>query len=134
VGGLHGVRRYRGCVYPRLVVWGGVAVTMTHTPGPWTIHEYGEEDQPTLVIHQDSKRRICFMATPGSHGDPAIIEANAHLICAAPDMIAALIEAEYFFKDDFPDGVDGPCAVTPRYREAYRAIHAAIAKATRAQP
>lgn len=63
---------------------------MTHTPSPWTIQEYGDEHLPNLVIHQDSERRICFMATPGSHGDPAIIEANAHLICAAPDLYDAL--------------------------------------------
>ena len=99
------------------------------TLGPWTIEEYGDYDAPKLVIHKDSESRICFMATPGSHGDPAIIEANAHLICAAPDMLAALKEAEYFFKEDFPDGVDGPCAVTTRYREAYRAMLAAIHKA-----
>jgi hypothetical protein len=63
---------------------------MTHTPSPWTIHEYGDDDLPNLVIHQDSERRICFMATPGSQGDPAIIEANANLICAAPDLYDAL--------------------------------------------
>jgi hypothetical protein len=62
---------------------------MQHTPGPWSIYDYGEEEAPTLVIHKDSATRICFMATPGSHGDPAIIEANAHLIVAAPDLLAA---------------------------------------------
>lgn len=60
------------------------------TPGPWTIEEYGDNDTPNLVIHEDSESRICFMATPGSHGDPAIIEANARLIAAAPDLLAAL--------------------------------------------
>ena len=59
------------------------------TPAPWTIEEYGDHDAPNLVIHKDSESRICFMATPGSHGDPAIIEANAHLICAAPDLLEA---------------------------------------------
>lgn len=63
---------------------------MTHTPGPWTIEEYGDE-LPTLVIHRgETENRICFMATPGSHGDPAMIEADARLIAAAPDMLAAL--------------------------------------------
>ena len=60
------------------------------TPGPWTIEEYGDDETPNLVIHKDSESRICFMATPGSHGDPAIIEANAHLITAAPDFLKAL--------------------------------------------
>lgn len=61
-----------------------------HTPGPWTIEEYGDDDAPALVIHKDSESRVCFMATPGSHGDPARIEADARLIAAAPDMLAAL--------------------------------------------
>ncbi len=60
------------------------------TPGPWTIEEYGDEEAPSLVIHKDSATRVCFMATPGSHGDPARIEADAHLIAAAPEMLAAL--------------------------------------------
>jgi hypothetical protein len=38
----------------------------------------------------------------------------------------ALEEAEYFFHDDFPDGPDGPCCVTDRYRSAYKEILAAI--------
>lgn len=38
----------------------------------------------------------------------------------------ALGEAKYFFDDDFPDGADGPCAVTERYRAAYKKILAAL--------
>ena len=63
---------------------------MAHTPGPWTIEEYGDDDSPALVIHKDSESRVCFMATPGSHGDPSAIEADARLIAAAPDLLAAL--------------------------------------------
>ena len=66
---------------------------MPHTPAPWTIEEYGDDETPNLVIHKDSESRICFMATPGSHGDPAIIEANAKLIAAAPDLLDALRSA-----------------------------------------
>lgn len=61
-----------------------------HTPGPWTVEEYGDEDCPALVIHRDSENRICFMATPGSHGDPAQIVADARLIAKAPDLLLAL--------------------------------------------
>src|SRR5687768_8581548 len=64
-----------------------------HTPGPWTVEEYGDDDAPALVIHKDIETRVCFMATPGSHGDPAKIEADAFLIAAAPDMWGALHEA-----------------------------------------
>lgn len=63
---------------------------MTHTPGPWTIEEYGDDEAPALVIHKGTETRVCFMATPGSHGDPSKIEADAHLIVAAPVLLAAL--------------------------------------------
>ena len=110
---------------------------MAHTPAPWTIHEYGEEDQPTLVIHQDSERRICFMATPGSHGDPAIIEANAKLICAAPDLLEAaqlLEKAEHNrqFCDECEDeGEPEACGkCSPSFDDARVKRRLAIAKAT----
>ena len=61
-----------------------------HTPGPWTVEEYGDDDAPALVIHKDTESRVCFMATPGSHGDPATIEADARLIAAAPDLLKQL--------------------------------------------
>ena len=60
------------------------------TPGPWTIEEYGDEEAPALVIHKESETRVCFMATPGSHGDPARIEADARLIAASPELYEAL--------------------------------------------
>ncbi|WP_377838661.1 hypothetical protein [Bosea sp. UC22_33] len=56
-----------------------------HTKGPWTVREYGDGD--SLVIHASEDWRICFMATPGSSPNAMQrIEANAHLIAAAPDM------------------------------------------------
>lgn len=88
---------------------------MQHTPGPWTVEEYGDDETPTLVIHKDSESRICFMATPGSHGDPAKIEADAHLIAAAPDLLAAL---------------QAVVRVADRKTDEFDAARAAIAKAT----
>ena len=67
---------------------------MKHTPGPWTIEEYGDDDCPTLVIHRDTESRICFMATPGSHGDPAQITADARLIASAPELLEALVNVQ----------------------------------------
>ena len=56
---------------------------MPHTPAPWMIEEYGDDETPTLVIHRgETESRICFMATPGSRGDPAMIKADAKLIAA----------------------------------------------------
>jgi hypothetical protein len=64
-----------------------------HTPGPWTIVEYGDGD--SLAIHDgDSENRICFMATHGgSQKAWSAIQANAKLIAAAPEMDALLAEA-----------------------------------------
>lgn len=64
---------------------------MPHTPAPWMIEEYGDDETPTLVIHRgETESRICFMATPGSRGDPAMIKADAKLIAAAPDLLKQL--------------------------------------------
>lgn len=71
-----------------------------HTPGPWTIQEYGDDEAPALVIHMDTETRVCFMATPGSHGDPARIEADALLISAAPDLLAACKDALGAFENN----------------------------------
>lgn len=59
-----------------------------HTPGPWTIEQYGAGD--SLVVHSDADTRVCFMATPGLLGSLPNIKANARLIAAAPDMLAAI--------------------------------------------
>ena len=80
-----------------------------HTPGPWTVEDYGDDEAPTLVIHRgETENRICFMATPGSHGDPAMIEADARLIAAAPDLLAALkaLAAFWAYGLDKPDGAE----------------------------
>lgn len=105
--------------------------TSEHTPESWTVEEYGDEDSPTLVIHKDSESRICFMATPGSHGDPAKIEANAYLIAAAPDMRAALRRAEQLADIcgdwNLPEAeIDGVMVNTKDLRDEFRA---ALAKA-----
>jgi hypothetical protein len=56
---------------------------MAHTPGPWSIHNYGA----TLAIQKDDLR-IGFITSRG-HGHPSLVD-NAHLIAAAPEMLAAL--------------------------------------------
>lgn len=98
-----------------------------HTPGPWSIVEYGDDECPTLVIHKDTESRVCFMATPGSNGDPAVIEADARLIAAAPDLLEALgdliADAEMQMKN-------------PSYHMPFSMpkARAAIAKATEPRP
>ena len=108
-----------------------------YTPGPWTIEDYGDDETPSLVIHKDSESRVCFLATPGSHGDPAKIEANAHLIAAAPDLLeAALILEDAENKRQYCDECDGEgepeaCGKCfPAFDDARVKRRLAIAKAT----
>lgn len=112
-----------------------------HTPGPWEIHEYGEDDAPTLVIHKDSATRVCFLATPGSHGDPVRIEADALLIAAAPELLeaATLLEAAELAHANCEecDGEEVPeCCEKcfPLFDDARVKRRLAISKATGAQP
>lgn len=93
-----------------------------HTPGPWSIVEYGDGD--SLAIRDgDSANRICFMATHGgSEKQWRTIQANAALISAAPDLLEALsaiLQAE--------QGGEG-------WTLALMHAHAAIARAIGASP
>ena len=88
-----------------------------HTPGPWTVERYVDGD--SLVIHSNDENRVCFMATPGSWGDPAKIEADARLIAAAPELLAALCEVAVLGS--------GKCVIGKPLADMVRA---AIAKAT----
>lgn len=64
------------------------------TPGKWWINE---DDRPGMswnreIVYGDGENRICFLA----HSDGATREhdeANAHLIAAAPELYAGLVEA-----------------------------------------
>lgn len=101
-----------------------------YTKGPWTVERYGDGD--SLVIHSNHVNRVCFMATPGSHGDPATIAADARLIAAAPELYEALkgllnIVAESRGIDGFH--LNGNVAEWGEFEEVESA-NAAIAKAT----
>lgn len=59
-----------------------------HTPGPWSVEP---DDRPNMEwnnhIAAGEYMRICFMSHYPSRQDE--MEANAHLIAAAPDLLAA---------------------------------------------
>lgn len=59
-----------------------------HTPGPWAVIA----DGPTRVVATDTSRpwRIAVVDSP-SDADPDV-DANARLIAAAPELLAALEE------------------------------------------
>jgi hypothetical protein len=110
-----------------------------HTPGPWgysdagaNFHAYTQSDVHTFGIHgprwdgpQNSWLADCYSGRIGSDGisrDEAL--ANARLIAAAPDLLAALVAMNALAK--------GPSAgvTQAQKREAIAAAESAIAKAT----
>jgi len=89
-----------------------------HTPGPWTSYTC------THSIWADGKRAICFMTGPRKKRDMER-DANARLICAAPDLLSALQAAvDLYGKPGGPWNVPGSagCWITQ--------ARAAISKAT----
>jgi len=73
-----------------------------HTPGPWTAEPNGgdDDDMRRLYICTDMGARTALAeAYSVDHGDP---EANARLIAAAPDLLAALKEIIAGAKRGFP--------------------------------
>jgi len=90
-----------------------------HTPGPWTVDHNHPDDPETATIHDPSGDWVAQTC-----------DANARLIAAAPDMLAALEMSLSVFdkqRELLRDGCkDIPC---PR-DEALDILRAAIAKAT----
>ena len=82
-----------------------------HTPGPWRVVDSWNDH---MVEGQNGEEIIW---QDGPHNTPAIKEANARLIAAAPDLLEALV----MVLDD-PNALDG----RPR---TYEIVCAAIAKA-----
>jgi hypothetical protein len=60
---------------------------MSHTPGPWWVED---SDHP---MGEGREVYDGFGRTASVYGDSPTAEANARLIAAAPEMLAALIEA-----------------------------------------
>lgn len=63
--------------------------TAQHTPGPWVYHAKTASIQP-----YPGSGTICTLSQRDE------LEANARLIAAAPDLLAALIEAKDRLSDD----------------------------------
>ena len=71
-----------------------------HTPGPWTYEsdpthrQYNVRMLTHMIATHDEAKHICTINNLPRHvranRDPQIAEANARLIAAAPDLLAAL--------------------------------------------
>jgi hypothetical protein len=100
----------------------------THTPGPWTTHKakpnpwwtvLGPDARPVADVDAASVQAF------NKPGNPKIVEANARLIAAAPDLLEVL-QAVVSWHDQAEDGAPTDWA------DVVLHARAAIAKAVRA--
>ncbi len=99
-----------------------------HTPGPWRDDPVRDNDTGDFA---DSRIEIRdddggYIARAFAHTNHGVLQANARLIAAAPDLLAAL--------EELSDAVGSTAQATMyhycrRVREAQEAARAAIAKA-----
>jgi len=89
---------------------------MKHTPAPWKIHKnIGKKGELGIV----ADAAPCIIAVMGNQREwPEEAEANARLIAAAPELLAALIAVMPILLHNRPDG------------QIYADARAAIAKAS----
>lgn len=91
-----------------------------HTPAPWSTD--GDAYSGNLDVISPTGR-IAMIDCEFSEAPESVSEANAHLIAAAPDLLAALIELSNYVFDEYT-------ASHPLCERAAEA-RAVIAKATR---
>lgn len=85
-----------------------------YTPGPWEANRHGDHWQIDAAMDAVATTHFCYAQER---------EANARLIAAAPDMLAALKAALAIAPVNADDGDD------PEQSEAWAAVRGAIAKA-----
>lgn len=102
-----------------------------HTPGPWRV--FGPKADPDAVIEYDDDFLIVGPSTddPEYAPVPAICnnEANARLISAAPDLLAACEEALSWAESSIDAQYSGCGDLLKRKLEELDFLRAAIAKA-----
>jgi hypothetical protein len=104
----------------------------THTPGPWTVGSFVNEPGviPCRTLGLRSKDAVVALLMFGEVNDENA--ANAKLISAAPDMLAALQEISAMYQrawDLVNGGLMMPPESIPRFEDAHKAVRVAISKA-----
>lgn len=105
-------------------------MTTQHTPGPWQCYADLPSTEPNWHIVTNASR---MRVLANVHIEPgnAVDEANARLITAAPDMLAALrIAAETLASFDEGDPTTETGWNHDELLDAWKEVVAAIAKAT----
>jgi hypothetical protein len=72
---------------------------MKHTPGPWQTIEVGEFTSKLAVADSHGVSVLTVVDEEGTKFGAVFNEADADLIAAAPDLLAALIELRYACTD-----------------------------------
>lgn len=73
---------------------------MKHTPGPWTVDRAWHIDKGFLRIIRDPRlERVAMIPDVERELEEAI--GDAHLIAAAPDLLATLRELVRYVRDEF---------------------------------
>lgn len=107
-------------------------MTREHTPGPWNLVRLASAFDSRVVgygiKYGAAGNRLAMVDGEGNSSDHN--EANARLIAAAPDMLAALKECEEYF-DNRADADGDSTGFTPNAEmNMLVMVRAAIAKAT----
>lgn len=91
-----------------------------HTPGPWAASKIETEDRWPIIAENNGL--IAYVTGQNEQGD----EANARLIAAAPDLLAALIDCNEQLKQFIDSGGEEK---DDEAESAYQFAFFAIAKA-----
>jgi len=94
-----------------------------HTPGPWAVHPIKAQVDCGALDEDGDLLPLCQLLWPTAYRGEDETLANAHLIAAAPDLLAAAIEANRTGAKT----VNGNAAISPK---AFDMLAAAIARAT----
>ena len=101
--------------------------TQTHTPSPWEVSTYENGDVAVYGENDPSGRDLALVRGSSE------AEANARLIAAAPDLLAALEAALPLIIHAWRKSADArDTQAEERYSETGKAMQAAISKATNA--
>lgn len=104
----------------------------THTPGPWTCN-LGDGSNLTYdctIWGDDCRVTVCAIGDESRNYSTAVDIANARLIAAAPDLLAALVDAVDILDRLAPPIQLGTLCEEQDHAAAMRSARAAIAKAT----
>lgn len=106
-----------------------------HTPGQWRVN-WGRDTSYPLGVHNG---KVNVVTAFGRCASPEAT-ANARLIAAAPDLLAALKRLDASWTEFWPKGPDVPesrervMAIEPETAEIWREIRSAIAAAEGTTP